>query len=302
MRRQLSPAALPSRRSSLRNRASVTARQTRATVARLAVRGGVRASGERTLPEEAPVALSFGGTTQAVMMATPDDLLDFGYGFALTEAIAGSGADIEAIEIVEAGEGYDVQMQLADSRQAALAARRRRMAGPVGCGLCGIESIDEALRQLPERSALEAQFTAGDIRAALGSLGAGQKLRAETGAVHAAGFYRPGEGMVMVREDVGRHNALDKLIGGLARAGQNTAGGAIVITSRVSVDMVQKTVIAGSPVLIAVSTPTALSVRTAEAAGLTLIAIARGEDFEIFTRPDRITSGRTTHGVESDVA
>lgn len=285
----------------------MTERQTRSTVDRLAVRGGVRAWGQRTLPEEAPVALSFGGTTQAVMMATPDDLLDFAVGFALTEAIAGCATDIETIEIVEAGEGYDVQMQLAEGRQSALAARRRRMAGPVGCGLCGIESIEEALRQLPERSALEAEFTSGDIRAALNSLGHGQKLRAETGAVHAAGFYLPGEGMVMVREDVGRHNALDKLIGGLARSGLRAEGGAIVITSRVSVDMVQKAVIAGAPVLIAVSAPTALTVRTAEAAGLTLVALARGEDFEIFTRPDRISAERfdqasTNAGKRSDVA
>ncbi|SOE18771.1 FdhD protein [Hoeflea halophila] len=264
---------------------------------RIAVRAGVDTPGHRDLPEEVPVALSFGGTTQAVMMATPSDLEDFGIGFALSEAIVHSAADVIELEIVEADQGFDVQMRLADQVQTAFAARRRKMAGPVGCGLCGIESIDEALRALPARSAVELELTPGDVREAVRALSMQQKLRAETGAVHAAGFYRPDEGMLCVREDVGRHNALDKLIGAMARNGQNSAEGAIVITSRVSVDMVQKAVIAGTGVLIAVSAPTALAVRTAEAAGLTLVAIARGADFEVFTRPNRISKG-----VESDVA
>lgn len=267
------------------------------TAARIAVRAGVATPGNRAVPEEAPVALSFGGTTQAVMMATPDDLEDFGIGFALSEAIVGSASDIVSLEIVEADQGFDVQMQLADDVQTAFAARRRKMAGPVGCGLCGIESIEEALRSLPDRDAVALEFAAGDIRDAVRSLSMHQKLRAETGAVHAAGFYQPGRGMLCVREDVGRHNALDKLIGAMARAGLTAADGAIVITSRVSVDMVQKAVIAGTGLLVAVSAPTGLAVRTAEAAGLTLVGIARGADFEIFTRGNRITQGHT-----SDVA
>jgi len=265
--------------------------------ARIAVRAGVATPGNRALPEEVPVALSFGGTTQAVMMATPADLEDFGIGFALSEAIIGTAADVVELDIVKADQGFDVQMRLADEVQGAFAARRRKMAGPVGCGLCGIESIDEALRALPARSEVELELDPGDVREAVRSLAKQQKLRAETGAVHAAGFYHPGKGMLCVREDVGRHNALDKLIGALARTGLNPADGAIVITSRVSVDMVQKAVIAGTGVLIAVSAPTALAVRTAEAAGLTLVAVARGADFEVFTRPKRISQG-----VESDVA
>jgi FdhD protein len=188
-------------------------------------------------------------------------------------------------------------MQLAEGLQAAFSARRRKMAGPVGCGLCGIESIEEALRALPDRKAVELAFGGDDIHEAVRSLSMHQKLRAETGAVHAAGFYHPDKGMVCVREDVGRHNALDKLIGAIACSGASASDGAIVITSRVSVDMVQKAVIAGTGLLIAVSAPTALAVRTAEASGLTLVGIARGADFEIFTRPDRIDQG-----VESDVA
>ncbi|MEQ8481417.1 MAG: formate dehydrogenase accessory sulfurtransferase FdhD [Hoeflea sp.] len=268
-----------------------------ATASRTAVRGGIATRGHRDLPEEAPVALSFGGTTQAVMMATPEDLYDFGVGFALSEAIVRSADDIVSLEVIGADQGFDVQMQLADEVQSAFSARRRRMAGPVGCGLCGIESIEEALRTLPDREEVALFFSAEDVREAVRSLSTHQRLRAETGAVHAAGFYVPGLGMACVREDVGRHNALDKLIGAMACAGHKAADGAIVITSRVSVDMVQKAVIAGTGLLIAVSAPTALAVRTAEASGLTLVGIARGADFEIFTRPDRIGQG-----VQSDVA
>ena len=268
-----------------------------ATAYRISVRAGVSTPGKRALPEEVPVALTFGGSTQAVMMATPADLEDFGLGFALSEAIVRTPDDIVSLEIVEVDQGFDVQMQLADDIQSALSSRRRKMAGPVGCGLCGIESIEEALRTLPDRDEVELEFTADDVREAVRSLSMHQKLRAETGAVHAAGFYSLKAGTQCVREDVGRHNALDKLIGAMARSGLNAADGAIIITSRVSVDMVQKAVIAGAGLLIAVSAPTALAVRTAEAAGLTLVGIARGADFEIFTRTDRIT-----HGVKSDVA
>lgn len=268
-----------------------------ATASRIAVRAGIATPGNRALPEEVPVALSFGGTTQAVMMATPADLEDFGVGFALSEAIARSPQDIVSMDVIEVDQGYEVQMRLADDLQSAFSARRRKMAGPVGCGLCGIESIEEALRALPARDEVALEFTAHDVREAVRSLSMHQKLRAETGAVHAAGFYNLRAGMRCVREDVGRHNALDKLIGAMARSGLDAADGAIVITSRVSVDMVQKAVIAGTGLLIAVSAPTALAVRTAEVAGLTLVGIARGADFEIFTRTNRITQGRT-----SDVA
>jgi len=268
-----------------------------AIVPRTSVRAGIVTPGSRALPEEVPVALSFGGSTQAVMMATPADLEDFGIGFALSEALIRSPADIVSLNIIKVDQGFDVQMRLAEDVQAALSARRRKMAGPVGCGLCGIESIEEALRTLPDRDEVRLEVSAEDVREAVRSLSMHQKLRAETGAVHAAGFYRPGQGMLCVREDVGRHNALDKLIGAMARSGASASDGAIVITSRVSVDMVQKAVIAGAGLLIAVSAPTALAVRTANAAGLTLVGIARGADFEVFTRPDRIT-----HGVESDVA
>ena len=258
-------------------------------VARIRQQGALRSDGNRTLPEEVAVALSFNGGTQAVMMASPADLEDFGV--AITERIVARADEILSLEVVDLDAGRDIQMQLSDAKAEALTARRRRQAGPVGCGLCGIESIEEALRDLPARDGLPASFTATDIRAAVADLERHQPLREATRAVHAAGFYAPGRGIVAVREDVGRHNALDKLIGALARAGEDMGAGAFVITSRVSVDMVQKAAIAGAPVLIAVSAPTTLAVTAAETAGITLVALARGEDFEIFSRADRIASG-----------
>ena len=278
------------------------ARPTASPTPRLRQQGAMRAGGTRVLPEEVAVALTFNGGTQAVMMASPADLEDFGIGFAITERIVAEAGEIEAIEIVDLDEGVDVQMRLSGERGEALAARRRRMAGPVGCGLCGIESIGEALRDLPTLGTVATVMTPTDIRASVAELERRQPLREATRAVHAAGFYVPGRGIVAVREDVGRHNALDKLTGALARAGETVSAGAFVITSRVSVDMVQKAAIAGAPVLIAVSAPTTLAARAAEAAGLTLVALARGEDFEIFSRADRISAAPGQTARNADVA
>lgn len=247
------------------------------------------------MPEEVPIAFSYGGSTHAVMMATPADLVDFAYGFSLAEEIVRSGDDILSVEPVEAGAGIDVQITLKDTTADALVARRRKMAGPVGCGLCGIESIEQAARQVARVAEPSHLLSARNVSEAVRLLSDGQQLNRETRAVHGAGFYQPGRGIVAAREDVGRHNALDKLVGALLRSGSPVREGAVVVTSRLSVEMVQKTALLGCPVLIAISAPTALAIETAETAGMTLIGIARGDEFEVFTRPDRLAMGESSH-------
>ncbi len=247
------------------------------------------ATGLRDLPAEVAVALSFNGTTQAVMMATPADLVDFARGFAVSEGIA-TLDEINSIEAVETEQGVDVQTWLKPAAEARLALRRRTMAGPVGCGLCGIDSIDQALRDVPRVTA-DLHLSPAQICDAVATLPAHQTLHDTTRAAHAAAFWVPGRGIVAAREDVGRHNALDKLIGAIFPA----PVGAVVMTSRVSIDLVQKVAMLGAPMLIAVSAPTADAVMLAEAAGITLVALARPDRFEVFSHPDRITSQKAAH-------
>jgi FdhD protein len=238
----------------------------------------------RDLPSEVAVALSFNGTTQAVMMASPADLTDFAYGFALTEGIA-TADQIDSVTIVETSLGIDVQIWVGPQAEARLAARRRTMTGPVGCGLCGIDSLEQAMRAVAPVTA-EFTMTPDEIKAAIAALPAAQPLHDTTRAVHAAGFWH-GE-LVASREDVGRHNALDKLIGSRVRDFTHRTEGAILLTSRVSIDMVQKVAAFGAPILIAVSAPTAHAVTLADQAGITLIALARPDGFQAFTHTDRI--------------
>ncbi|MFD1198809.1 formate dehydrogenase accessory sulfurtransferase FdhD [Brucella gallinifaecis] len=244
----------------------------------------------REVPEEVPVAMSYNGTTHAVMMATPADLEDFAVGFSLTESIISNISEIEDLNIEVFEKGIDVQMRLTEQPGETLVTRRRFMAGPVGCGLCGIDSIDQALRPVPMLSGSHLRFKSLSIIAAMNALSVSQTLNAETRAVHGAGFYLPGEGLLAVREDVGRHNALDKLIGAMAHAGRPAGQGLVAITSRVSVEMVQKAIILGVPLLAAISAPTALAIRTADEANLTLVALVRGEDFDVYSHPERIIS------------
>ena len=256
----------------------------------LAVRQDGPRGVSRALPEEWPVALVYDGTTQAVMMASPADLEDFALGFSLSEGIVTHPGQLEGPEIVEHATGTEARFWLAPERAEALKARRRSMTGPVGCGLCGIDSLDQAIRPLP-RVASALRLAQSDVARAAEALGAHQPLHDQTRAVHAAGFLRPGAGIVLAREDVGRHNALDKLIGAMARKGIDPAQGAIVMTSRISVELVQKCAIAGCPVLVAVSAPTAHAVRLAEGAGVTLAAFARSGAFDLYAHPDRILTG-----------
>jgi FdhD protein len=263
-------------------------------VSRTVWRDGDFVDGVRAVPEETAVAFTYNGTSHAVMMATPQDLTDFAFGFSLTEGIVSSPDEIETLDIIESECGVELQMWLAAPRQEALSARRRQLAGPTGCGLCGIESLDEACRSPPVVPG-GLRFTPRDIMRAIESVSASQPLNRETRAMHGAAFWEPALGLVAMREDVGRHNALDKLGGALARDRVTCSRGLVLLTSRVSVEMVQKSAFIGAPLIVAISAPTALAIRTAEAAGITLVAIARGDGFEIFTYPHRITKEPVAH-------
>jgi FdhD protein len=241
----------------------------------------------RALAEECPVALVYQGTTVAVVMATPADLIDLAVGFSLTEGIINSPKEIEDLEIVLHDAGIELRMWLAAESEQKLRTRRRQLVGPTGCGLCGIESLSEAARPLP-RLRRTLSLTPHEIAHAMKALTDAQILNVATRAMHAAGFYLPQGRMVALREDVGRHNALDKLAGALAADNMAGGTGAIVLTSRVSVEMVQKAAMIGANVLIAVSAPTALAVRTAVACGMTLVGVARGTAFETFSHPEAI--------------
>ncbi|MBB4105378.1 formate dehydrogenase accessory sulfurtransferase FdhD [Allorhizobium borbori] len=240
------------------------------------------------LAEEVPVALTYNGTTQAVMMASPLDLEDFLVGFSITEGLIADLSEIETLEIIAHEDGYEARGWLVDQTASNFTARRRAILGPVGCGLCGIDSLEQAVRRLPVKAGeATTMIAASTPEQALEAMRAYQALHARTRATHAAGFWREGEGIVLLREDVGRHNALDKLVGALLRGGIDIADGAIVMTSRLSVDLVQKAAMVGAPVIIAPSAPTALAVRQADEAGITLVARQTGR-IGTFTHPRRI--------------
>jgi FdhD protein len=263
--------------------------------------------GVRSIPEETALALTYNGGTYAVMMGTPQDLEDFAIGFSLSEGIIQSPADLDSLDIVPLDDGIELRMWLPQSKADRLSERRRHIAGPTGCGLCGIDSIVEAVRPAAI-IASGGSFSPHDIATAMQSLAPLQAINIETRAVHAAAFWTPARGIVALREDVGRHNALDKLAGALAQEQLKAQGtfsvreGMVLLTSRVSVEMVQKTAAIGAPLMVAVSAPTALAVRMADEAGITLAAIARADGFEVFSHPERITAAAQNSGTVHDVA
>jgi FdhD protein len=239
---------------------------------------------ERIIAEECPVALVFDGTTMAVLMATPCDLTELALGFSLTEGIIEDAGEIEELSVVSATDGIEVRTWLRPRAGRLLKDRRRRLVGPTGCGLCGIESLAEANR-MHRPVERQISITPEQIRVSIERLGDAQILNHATRATHAAGLFRPGPTDMILREDVGRHNALDKLAGALASQGLSGRAGAVILTSRISVEMVQKAAAIGVGIVVAVSAPTALAIRSAHAAGITLIGVARGSDFEIFSHP-----------------
>jgi len=257
------------------------------TVHRRIWRADGASEGVRAIPEETAIALTYNGGTYAVMMATPRNLEDFAVGFSLDEGVVKSASEIRSLEVVDLDDGVELRMWLDPSIAERLSDRRRQIAGPTGCGLCGIDSIAEAVRPAAIVSS-GAVFSPQQIMSAMAAIPPLQKINIETRAVHAAAFWTPARGIVALREDVGRHNALDKLAGALARESVDAAEGAVLLTSRISVEMVQKTAAIGASVMVSVSAPTALAVRMADAAGITLAAIARNDGFEVFTYPERI--------------
>ena len=265
------------------------------TIDRRVWRDGRLSTGARSIPEETAVALTYNGGTYAVMMSTPLDLAEFAIGFSLNEGIVQTPEDIQSLDIVDLDDGIELRMWLAQVDTDRLHERRRQMAGPTGCGICGVDSIAEALRPTAIVEGGQS-FSSREIVAAIQAMPPLQSINIETRAVHAAAYFVPGRGIVALREDVGRHNALDKLAGALALAGILASDGMVLLTSRVSVEMVQKTAAMGASVMVAVSAPTALAVRTAEAAGITLAAIARSDGFEIFTHPERIAADADSQG------
>ena len=258
-------------------------------VTTLAVREHEARAATREIPEETAVAFVYDGGAEAVMMATPTDLEDFALGFSLNDGVVAEASEIRDLEIVPQADGVELRIWLQADRGQTLTRRRRARAGPTGCGLCGVESLADAMRA-PSEVNSNFRIPAEAIVTAMQDLAARQPLNLQTRAVHAAALFVPGEGIVAVREDAGRHNALDKLSGALARMGRRAADGVVLMTSRVSVELVQKAAVMGAPVLAAVSAPTALALRTAERAGITIVGVVRADGLEVFTHATRITT------------
>ena len=238
------------------------------------------------LAEEVPVALVFNGLSHAVMMASPNDLDDFALGFALTEGLLAGAADLYGVDVrATCDRGIEVHLDVSSRSFMALKDRRRTLAGRTGCGLCGTDSLDQVHRQLPTLPALA--VTPAAVAKAQRGLRSWQSVQQLTGASHAAGWCSADGEVRLVREDIGRHNALDKLVGALVRTGIDAGSGFVVITSRASFEMVQKTAMAGVGLLAAVSAPTGLAVDTALRCGLALAGFVRGDDFVAYTHPER---------------
>jgi FdhD protein len=243
---------------------------------------------DEVVAEEVAVALVYNGTSHAVMMATPCDLEDFARGFTLTERIVERPSEIYDIEVEPVGRGIEVRLEIAAQRMAGLQERRRSLAGRTGCGLCGVDSLDAALRPIPAVSDPQPVARAA-IERAMAGLPAHQGINRTNGATHAAGWASADGTLVAVREDVGRHNALDKLAGALARSGGAGPGGFVVVTSRCSFEMVQKAAMIGASAIAAVSAPTSLAIETAEQAGVALAAYVRDERLTVYAHAERIT-------------
>lgn len=242
---------------------------------------------DETIAEEAAIALVYNGVSHAVMMASPCDLEDFARGFSLTERIVERPSEIYDIETELVGRGIEVRLEIAAQRMAGLQERRRSLAGRTGCGLCGVDSLDATLRTVARVEAA-VPVAREAIGRAMTALPSEQRINRLNGATHAAGWASSDGSLVAVREDVGRHNALDKLAGALARQKVPRRGGFVVVTSRCSYEMVQKAAAIGASAIAAVSAPTSLAIETAEQAGVALVAFVRDGRLTAYAHADRI--------------
>ena len=239
------------------------------------------------IAEEVPVALLYNDRPHVVMMATPRDLDDFALGFSLSEAAIAAPDELGTVATRVLLEGIELRLRIPPARAEALEARRRNLTGRTSCGLCGTQALEDAVRQ-PAAVGAGPHIDVATLQRALAQLHDRQPLNRATGATHAAAWVRVDGAIALLREDVGRHNALDKLIGAMARAGEDVQRGFLVVTSRASYEMVQKAATVGISVLAAISAPTALAIQLADATGLTLIGFARSESHVVYTRPRRV--------------
>lgn len=273
-------------------------------------RDGISVEATDKVAEEVPIALIYNGVSHAVMLATPQDLEDFALGFSLSEGILQSKSELYDVEIVTQAQGIELRLEVASEAFAMLKERRRNLTGRTGCGLCGAESLEQALRlpvldhsklEKPVReknttlqgntdetsSASLGKISAISIQAAFKTIQSKQALQQATGATHACAWVNASGEIELLREDVGRHNAMDKLIGALAKSVKQETG-FVLTSSRASVEMVQKVALAGYDLLAAISAPTGLAIRIAEAYGVTLVGFLREQQFVIYTHPERI--------------
>ena len=249
-------------------------------------RDGAREARDDWLADEVPVALVVDGVSHAVMLASPADLEDFALGFALTEGLIEVPAQLFDAEVVDVADGIELRLEVAAQCAWRLRERRRSLAGRTGCGVCGVESLAQLRRAVPAAPAVRVGAKA--LARAHGALAARQPLQRLTGATHAAAWCGADGAVAIVREDVGRHNAMDKLVGAMVRAGVDPAAGFVCLTSRASFEMVQKAAVARIGALAAVSAPTALAVDTARAANVLLAGFVRGGSGVAYTFADRL--------------
>ena len=243
---------------------------------------------EDFIAEEVPISLIYNQIPHVVMLATPTNLEEFALGFSITEGIIKSPHELLSARVYNRSNGIEVQLKIPEHRFDRLSDKGRNLTGRTGCGLCGASTLQQAIRQ-PNTVKGELSVSAEDLRSALFDIGNHQKLNHITGAVHAAAWVVPGQGISDIREDVGRHNALDKLIGCLLRNNKDLSSGFIIITSRASYEMVQKTAWVGISLLAAISAPTGLAIRLANETGLTIIGFARDDQHVVYTHPRRLT-------------